>query len=68
MRDTFPEEDAEIPEELRFLLSERGGSTAREQATFAAVCGSLASYLRGQEEYEKHQRRQIEAQVVSQAA
>ncbi|MEV1249339.1 chromosome partitioning protein ParA [Nonomuraea sp. NPDC049750] len=65
LRDTFPEEDAEVPEELRFLLSERGGSTAREQATFAAVCGSLASYLRGQEEYEKHQRRQIEAQVVS---
>ncbi|MDF2707366.1 MAG: chromosome partitioning protein ParA [Nonomuraea muscovyensis] len=65
LRDTFPEEDAEIPEELRFLLSERGGSTAREQATFAAVCGALASYLRGQEEYEKHQRRQIEAQLVS---
>ncbi|MFG1684089.1 chromosome partitioning protein ParA [Nonomuraea sp. NPDC049269] len=65
LQDTFPEEDAEIPEELRFLLSERGGSTAREQATFTAVCGSLASYLRGQEEYEKHQRRQIEAQVVS---
>ncbi|WP_327091274.1 chromosome partitioning protein ParA [Nonomuraea sp. NBC_01738] len=64
-RDTFPEEDAEIPEELRFLLSERAGSTAREQATFAAVCGALASYLRGQEEYEQHQRRQIEAQVVS---
>ncbi|MEU4577570.1 chromosome partitioning protein ParA [Nonomuraea sp. NPDC023979] len=65
LRDTFPEEDAEIPEELRFLLDERGGSTAREQATFAAVCGALASYLRGQEEYEKHQRRQIEAQIVS---
>ncbi|WP_433430920.1 chromosome partitioning protein ParA [Nonomuraea sp. CA-141351] len=65
LRDTFPEEDAEIPEELRFLLSERGGSTAREQATFAAVCGALASYLRGQEDYERHQRRQIEAQVVS---
>ncbi|NRQ40093.1 chromosome partitioning protein ParA, partial [Nonomuraea sp. NN258] len=65
LRDTFPEEDAEIPEELSFLLSERGGSTAREQATFAAVCGALASYLRGQEEYEKHQRRQIEAQIVS---
>ncbi|MBE1585614.1 FtsZ-binding cell division protein ZapB [Nonomuraea angiospora] len=65
LRDTFPEEDAEIPEELQFLLSERGGSTAREQATFAAVCGALASYLRGQEEYERHQRRQIEAQVVT---
>nr|WP_246075506.1 chromosome partitioning protein ParA [Nonomuraea terrae] len=65
VRDTFPEEEAELPEELRFLLSEREGSTAREQATFAAVCGSLASYLRGQEEYERHQRRQIEAQIVS---
>ncbi|MEO3791456.1 chromosome partitioning protein ParA [Nonomuraea sp. B10E15] len=65
LRDTFPEDDAEVPEELRFLLEERGGSTAREQATFAAVCGSLASYLRGQEEYERHQRRQIEAQLVS---
>ncbi|MFI6533811.1 chromosome partitioning protein ParA [Nonomuraea sp. NPDC050547] len=64
-RDTFPEEDAEVPEELAFLLAERAGSTAREQATFAAVCGALASYLRGQEEYEKHQRRQIEAQVDS---
>nr|WP_246266792.1 chromosome partitioning protein ParA [Nonomuraea typhae] len=64
-RDTFPEEDDEIPEELGFLLAERAGSTAREQATFAAVCGALASYLRGQEEYEKHQRRQIEAQIVS---
>ncbi|GAA2204612.1 hypothetical protein GCM10009850_004540 [Nonomuraea monospora] len=66
LRDTFPSEDeSEVPEELRFLLSEREGSTAREQATFSAVCGSLASYLRGQEEYERHQRRQIEAQIVS---
>ncbi|MEV0383755.1 chromosome partitioning protein ParA [Nonomuraea sp. NPDC050643] len=65
LRDTFPEDEAEVPEELRFLLSEREGSTAREQATFATVCGSLGSYLRGQEEYERHQRRQIEAQVVS---
>ncbi|WP_435875073.1 chromosome partitioning protein ParA [Nonomuraea fuscirosea] len=65
LRDTFPEEEAEVPEELRFLLSEREGSTAREQATFAGVCGALASYLRGQEEYERHQRRQIEAQLGS---
>jgi hypothetical protein len=66
LRDTFPSDDeAEIPEELRFLLSEREGSTAREQATFPAVCGALASYLRGQEEYERHQRRQIEAQIVT---
>ncbi|QYC43403.1 Chromosome partition protein Smc [Nonomuraea coxensis DSM 45129] len=65
LRDTFPEKDAEIPEELAFLLNERGGSTAREQATFSAVCGALASYLRAQEEYERHQRRQIEAQLGS---
>lgn len=64
-RDTFPGEEDEVPEELRFLLSERAGRTSREQATFAAVCGSLASYLRGQEDYEKHQRRQIEAQITS---
>lgn len=64
-RDTFPEEEPEVPEELAFLLEDRGGSAAREQATFAAVCGSLASYLRGQEEYERHQRRQIEAQITS---
>ncbi|MET9338238.1 chromosome partitioning protein ParA [Nonomuraea sp. NPDC003804] len=65
-RDTFPGDDEEeVPEELRFLMSERTGRASREQATFAAVCGSLASYLRGQEEYEKHQRRQIESQVVT---
>ncbi|MFI6815009.1 chromosome partitioning protein ParA [Nonomuraea sp. NPDC050328] len=61
-RDTFVEEE-DVPEELRFLMAERAGRSSREQATFAAVCGSLASYLRGQEEYEKHQRRQIESQV-----
>ncbi|MFC5829308.1 chromosome partitioning protein ParA [Nonomuraea insulae] len=66
LRDTFPSQDeTEIPEELRFLLSEREGSTAREQATFSGVCGALASYLRAQEEYERHQRRQIEAQIGS---
>lgn len=65
-RDTFPGDDEEeVPEELRFLMSERTGRSSREQATFAAVCGSLASYLRGQEEYEKHQRRQIESQIVT---
>lgn len=65
-RDTFPGDDEEeVPEELRFLMGERTGRASREQATFAAVCGSLASYLRGQEEYEKHQRRQIESQIVT---
>ncbi|MBB5131176.1 putative coiled-coil protein SlyX [Thermocatellispora tengchongensis] len=59
----------EMPDELRFLLRERSepgaGRTAREQATFPGVCGALASYLRGQEEYERHQRRQIEAQLAT---
>ncbi|WP_431898746.1 chromosome partitioning protein ParA [Nonomuraea sp. bgisy101] len=65
-RDTFPGDDEEeVPEELRFLMGERTGRASREQTTFAAVCGSLASYLRGQEEYEKHQRRQIESQIVT---
>ncbi|MFD1934177.1 chromosome partitioning protein ParA [Nonomuraea mangrovi] len=65
-RDTFPGDDEEeVPEELRFLIGERTGRASREQTTFAAVCGSLASYLRGQEEYEKHQRRQIESQIVT---
>ncbi|WP_240506522.1 chromosome partitioning protein ParA [Thermoactinospora rubra] len=62
-RDTFGEDD-EVPEELRFLMTERAGRSGREQATFAAVCASLASYLRGQEEYERHQRRQIETQLA----
>ncbi|MFG1754849.1 coiled-coil domain-containing protein [Streptosporangium sandarakinum] len=67
LRDTFPGEDEEMPEELRFLIRERtepgAGRTAREQATFPGVCAALASYLRGQEEYERHQRRQIETQL-----
>ncbi|GII92268.1 chromosome partitioning protein ParA [Sinosporangium siamense] len=65
LRDTFPGEDDEMPEELAFLLSERTGRTSREQATFSAVCSVLAAYLRAQEEYERHQRRQIEAQLVT---
>ncbi|MEU4832466.1 chromosome partitioning protein ParA [Streptosporangium sp. NPDC023615] len=69
LRDTFPGEDEEMPEELRFLVRERAapgaGRTAREQATFPGVCSALASYLRGQEEYERHRRRQIETQIVT---
>ncbi|GIH92657.1 chromosome partitioning protein ParA [Planobispora siamensis] len=69
LRDTFPGEDEEMPEELRFLLRERtepgAGRTAREQATFPGVCAALSSYLRGQEEYERHQRRQIETQLAT---
>ncbi|GIH99264.1 chromosome partitioning protein ParA [Planobispora takensis] len=69
LRDTFPGQDEEMPEELRFLLRERtepgAGRTAREQATFPGVCAALSSYLRGQEEYERHQRRQIETQLAT---
>ncbi|MCC5581291.1 chromosome partitioning protein ParA [Microtetraspora sp. AC03309] len=56
----------EMPEELAFLVKERrGGRTAEELATFPAVCAALGSYLRGQEEYERHRRRQIETQLSS---
>ncbi|GAA2864361.1 hypothetical protein GCM10010517_23560 [Streptosporangium fragile] len=69
LRDTFPGDDEEMPEELRFLVRERAapgaGRTAREQATFPGVCSALSSYLRGQEEYERHQRRQIETQIAT---
>lgn len=69
LRDTFPGEDGEMPEELRFLVRERtepgAGRTAREQATFPGVCAALSSYLRGQEEYERHQRRQIQTQIAT---
>ncbi|GAA3089137.1 hypothetical protein GCM10017600_76770 [Streptosporangium carneum] len=69
LRDTFPGEDDEMPEELGFLVRQRAepgaGRTAREQATFPGVCAALASYLRGQEEYERHQRRQIETQLAT---
>ncbi|GAA3134321.1 hypothetical protein GCM10010466_26250 [Planomonospora alba] len=69
LRDTFPGEDAEMPEELLFLIRQRtepgAGRSAREQATFPGVCAALASYLRGQEEYERHQRRQIETQLAT---
>ncbi|MEU1878329.1 chromosome partitioning protein ParA [Streptosporangium sp. NPDC020072] len=69
LRDTFPGEDDEMPEELAFLVRRRtepgAGRTAREQTTFPGVCAALASYLRGQEEYERHQRRQIESQLAT---
>lgn len=70
LRATFrDEEEEEMPEELRFLIRDRSepgaGRTAREQATFPAVCAALGSYLRAQEDYERHQRRQIEAQLAT---
>ncbi|GHH64037.1 hypothetical protein GCM10017673_05960 [Streptosporangium violaceochromogenes] len=69
LRDTFPGENEEMPEELTFLIRQRAepgaGRTAREQATFPGVCAALASYLRGQEEYERHQRRQTETQLLT---
>ncbi|WP_239161595.1 chromosome partitioning protein ParA [Acrocarpospora phusangensis] len=65
LRATFSETD-ETPEELDFLIKERrSGRSAQELATFPALCASLASYLRSQEEFERHQRHQIESQVTS---
>ncbi|WP_067142275.1 chromosome partitioning protein ParA [Microtetraspora malaysiensis] len=56
----------EMPEELAFLVNERrGGRAAEELATFPAVCAALGSYLRGQEEFERHRRQQIETQLSS---
>ncbi|WP_067175595.1 chromosome partitioning protein ParA [Microtetraspora niveoalba] len=56
----------EMPEELAFLVNERrGGRAADELATFPAVCAALGAYLRGQEEYERHRRQQIETQLSS---
>jgi chromosome segregation protein len=70
MRRVFPDgaADEDMPEELRFLLAERlegeGRRTEREQATFARLAQGLHTYLRQQEDYEKHQRRQIEIQLT----
>jgi chromosome segregation protein len=69
LRRVFPEgaADEDMPEEIRFLLRERiegeGRRTEREQATFPRLAKALESYLRQQENYEKHQRRQIEVQL-----
>lgn len=69
LRRVFPDgpSDEDMPEEIRFLLRERaegeGRRTDREQATFARLAQALEGHLRRQEDYEKHQRRQIEVQL-----
>ncbi|MFC4051846.1 chromosome partitioning protein ParA [Actinomadura syzygii] len=69
LRRVFPDgpSDEDMPEETRFLLRERaegeGRRTDREQATFPRLAKSLEAYLRQQDDYEKHQRRQIEVQL-----
>ncbi|MGI8332227.1 chromosome partitioning protein ParA [Actinomadura scrupuli] len=74
MRRVFPDgaADEDLPEELRFLLAERldgeGRRTEREQATFARLAQGLHGYLRRQEDYERHQRRQIESQLTGRRA
>ncbi|GAB1822505.1 coiled-coil domain-containing protein [Herbidospora sp. RD11066] len=56
----------ELPDELAYLVAARkDGRAAEELATFQAVCNALGSYLRAQEEYERHQRRQIETQITT---
>ncbi|MBD2899915.1 hypothetical protein amrb99_89120 [Actinomadura sp. RB99] len=74
LRRVFPDgpSDEDMPEETRFLLRERaegeGRRTDREQATFLRLAKSLEGYLRRQEDYEKHQRRQIEVQMSGRRA
>lgn len=74
LRRVFPDgvADEDMPEEVRFLLRERaegeGRRTGREQATFPRLVRSLESYLRLQEDYERHQRRQIEVQMSARRA
>ncbi|TDC46572.1 chromosome partitioning protein ParA [Actinomadura sp. KC345] len=69
LRRVFPDGPSEedMPEEMRFLLRERaegeGRRTDREQATFPRLAKAMEGYLRQQEDYEKHQRRQIEVQM-----
>ncbi|TDD64038.1 chromosome partitioning protein ParA [Actinomadura darangshiensis] len=69
LRRVFPDgpSDEDMPEETRFLLRERaegeGRRTDREQATFPRLVKAMEGYLRQQEDYEKHQRRQIEVQM-----
>ncbi|MEU8123161.1 chromosome partitioning protein ParA [Spirillospora sp. NPDC049024] len=74
LRRVFPDgpSDEDMPEEMRFLLRERaegeGRRTDREQATFPRLVKAMESYLRQQEDYEKHQRRQIEVQLSARRA
>ncbi|RJL34114.1 chromosome partitioning protein ParA [Bailinhaonella thermotolerans] len=74
LRGVFPAgpDDEDMPEELAFLVRERNtpgaGRTARELASFERVTAALGAYLRQQEEYEAHQRRQIETQLASRRA
>ncbi|GAA2416582.1 hypothetical protein GCM10010191_28760 [Actinomadura vinacea] len=69
LRHVFPDgpSDEDMPEEVRFLLRERtdgeGRRTERERSTFPRLVKALESYLRQQEDYERHQRRQIEVQL-----
>lgn len=71
LRRVFPDgpSDEDMPEEVRFLLRERaegeGRRTEREQATFPRLAKALESYLRRQEDFERHQRRQIEVQLAA---
>ncbi|MBO2455488.1 chromosome partitioning protein ParA [Actinomadura barringtoniae] len=74
LRRVFPDgvSDEDMPEEVRFLLTERaegeGRRTDRERATFPRLVKALEAYLRQQEDYERHQRRQIEVQLSARRA
>ncbi|SFN56716.1 hypothetical protein SAMN04489713_102429 [Actinomadura madurae] len=74
LRRVFPDgtADEDMPEEVRFLLRQRaegeGRRTDREQATFPRLVKAMEGYLRQQEDYERHQRRQIEVQLSARRA
>ncbi|URM94474.1 chromosome partitioning protein ParA [Actinomadura madurae] len=74
LRRVFPDgtADEDMPEEVRFLLRRRaegeGRRTDREQATFPRLVKAMEGYLRQQEDYERHQRRQIEVQLSARRA
>lgn len=74
LRAVFPEGigDEEMPEQVRLELIYRrdgeGNPTERERETFPRIAEGLASFLREQQEYERHQRAQIESQRAARRA
>ncbi|GAB3427336.1 coiled-coil domain-containing protein [Flindersiella endophytica] len=68
LRGVFPDglADPDLPEQVRMELAYRregeGTPAERERRTFSRLAEGLGSFLRDQEEYEKHQRTQLESQ------
>ncbi|WP_026257039.1 chromosome partitioning protein ParA [Actinopolymorpha alba] len=74
LRAAFPQgvNDPDLPEQLRLDLTYRrdgeGTPAERQLRTFDRLSQGLGSYLRQQEEYERHQRQQIESQRTARRA